>query len=92
MKMKKSHLFIKIISLLMVVVMCLTGISVEAFAATKKKLHIATISGISYVSESNRGGYNEAFLLDAASKGYQYEQLDGILASAFESFKAKVKK
>lgn len=92
MKMKRSNLLIKITSLLMVIVMCLAGISVEAFALTKKKLHIATVSGLSYVSEENRGGYNEEFLFDAVSKGYQYEQLDGILASAFESLKAKVKK
>ena len=93
MKLKRPHPFIKIISVLTAVVMLLTAVSAEVFAietTEPSELTFATVSGISYVSESNRGNYNEAFLLDAVSNGYQYEQIDGILASAFESLKAKV--
>lgn len=93
MNLKRSHPCMRIISILMAVVMIMTAVSAEVFAIKTTKqseLKFATVSGISYVSEANRGNYNEAFLLDAVSNGYQYEQIDGILASAFESLKAKV--
>lgn len=94
MMLKRSHTYMRVIAFLMTVVMLLTVVSAEAFAIEtpkQSKLSFATVSGISYVSEENRGGYNDAFMLDAVSNGYQYEQIDGILDSAFESLKAKVR-
>ena len=94
MKLKRMPLYMRAVAFMMTVVMLLTAVSAEVFAidfpSKQDKLTFATISGLSYVSESNRGNYNEAFLLDAVSNGYQYEQIDGILDSAFESLKAKV--
>ncbi len=56
------------------------------------EVRFAVVNGIYYVSETNRGGYNEAFLLDAAANGYQYAQIDGLLDSAFAALKEKVEK
>ena len=77
------------------VVLCAVMIFLSAAPATaadedKRSVTFATISGISYVSEENRGGYNDAFLLDAKANNYQYEQLDGLLDSSFASIRARV--
>lgn len=93
MKFKYSHPCMRILAFMLSVAMMFTAVSAEVFAIdtnAQSELSFATVSGFSYVSESNRGGYNEAFLLDAVANGYQYEQIDGILDSAFESLKAKV--
>ena len=82
----------KAVSLIMSIVMLMTIVTTQAFAENKKseELSFAVVSGLSYVSEENRGGYNDAFLLDAKANGYQYEQIDSILASAFDSLKKRV--
>ncbi len=93
MKFRYSHPCMRIIAFMLSVAMMLTAVSAEVFATEANKqseLSFATVSGLSYVSEPNRGDYNEAFLLDAVANGYQYKQIDGILDSAFESLKAKV--
>lgn len=93
MKFRYSHPCMKIIAFMLSVAMMFTAVSAEVFAIetnNQSELSFATVSGLSYVSESNRGDYNEAFLLDAVANGYQYKQIDGILDSAFESLKAKV--
>ncbi len=92
MKIKKSQIYIKAVSVLLSVAMLVTGTAVPSFAAEiKEELNIATLSDVSYVSTENRGGYNEAFLLDAAANGYQYEQLDSLLNSSFDAVSERVK-
>ena len=93
MKYRHSHPCVRIIAFMISVAMMLTAVSAEVFATesnNKNELSFATVSGLSYVSEPNRGDYNEAFLLDAVANGYQYKQIDGILDAAFASLKAKV--
>lgn len=92
MKSKISCFYIKMVAMLLSITMLTSILSVFGFAQeeTPNELKIATISDLSFVSEENRGGYNEAFLLDAKANGHQYEQIDGILDSAFESIKQKV--
>lgn len=95
MKLKRSHPYVRITALILTVAMLFSVVSAEAFAIETTKqseLSFATISGISYVSQENRGGYNDAFMLDAAANGYQYEQIDGIIDSTFASLKEKVEK
>lgn len=93
--MKRSRLFLKIFSVVLSIVMVLTSIVIPSFAedaAQKDRVTFATLSGLSYVSELNRGSYNSAFLLDAKANNYQYEQLDGLLGSALASAAEKAKK
>ena len=89
---RKVILLRRTVSLLMSIVMLLAVMTTQAFAEEKgsSELSFAVVSGISYVSSENRGGYNDAFLLDAKANGYQYEQIDSILASTFDSLKKKV--
>lgn len=79
-------------ALLCAVMIFLSASPVFAADDDKKNVTFATIAGISYVSEENRGGYNDAFLLDARANNYQYEQLDGLLESSFASIKERVEK
>ena len=85
----------KITSAVLCIAMMITSLILPSFAentiSTGGNVTFATMSGLSYVAEVNRGGYNEAFLLDAAANGYQYEQLDGILDASFAAVKDKVK-
>ena len=93
--MKKNHgTFKRLISLVLSAAMLFSVAATDAFAQVRsgEKLSFAVISGISYVSVENRGSYNSAFLLDAAANGYQYEQIDSILASTFDSLKTRVEK
>lgn len=92
MKQKRVGSFKRIISLMLSAVMLFTLVTAQASAIDKisEKLSFAVVSGLSYVSSENRGGYNDAFLLDAKANGYQYEQLDGILDSVFDSLKTRV--
>lgn len=93
--MKRTGLFTKIFSVMMGVVMALTAVTVPVFAeevGAEDALPIAVANGLSYVSEKNRGGYNNAFLLDARANGYQYEQLDGLLDAFLASVKDKSEK
>lgn len=94
MKMKRFGIFTRAVATFLTVAMLFSvaGTEIMAAEAPKRELSFATVSGISYVSEKNRGSYNEAFLLDALANGYQYEQIDGILDSAFASLKEKVEK
>lgn len=82
-----------ILSVILSVIMVVLSVY-PAFAAEDdgKSVTFATVSGISYVSEENRGGYNNAFLLDAKANNYQYEQLDGLLESSFASIKERAEK
>lgn len=79
------------VSVLLCAVMLLLSVT-PVFAAenSEKTISFATMAGISYVSEENRGGYNDAFLLDAKANNYQYEQLDGLLDSSFAAIKERV--
>lgn len=89
--MKRTRLFTKILSAVICAAVIVTSV-LPSFAEeidSDSEMSFAAISGLSYVSEKNRGGYNSAFLLDAKAKGYQYEQLDGLMSSAFESVKQK---
>ena len=92
MNLKRSCFYIKIISLILSATLLFTSVPLSVFAEneTENELKLATLSDISFVSEENRGGYNEAFLLDAKANGYQYEQIDGIVDSTFESIRQKV--
>ncbi|MBQ8210704.1 MAG: fibronectin type III domain-containing protein [Clostridia bacterium] len=72
------------------VMVCLSCIPAFAHAQSVGDVTFATMAGISYVAPSNRGGYCDAFLLDAKSNNYQYEQLDGLLESSFAALKNKV--
>lgn len=92
MKSYKGKSCIRFISVILSAVMLLTMIPAQVFAAGEKdsELDLAVISGISYVSAANRGGYNQAFLLDAAANGFQYEQLDSLLDSSLEAVKNRV--
>ncbi len=92
MKLKNFRFYIKMISVILTVSLLATSVAVPSFAADEKsELSIATLSDIFYVSSENRGGYNEAFLLDAAAKGYQYEQLDSLLNSSFDAIAERAK-
>lgn len=94
MKQKSVSSVKRIISLVLSVIMLFAVMTTQVSAQDKvnEEMTFAVVSGISYVSSENRGGYNDAFLLDAKSNGYQYEQLDSILASAFDSLKTRVEK
>ncbi len=64
-----------------------------AFAAEEtSSVDFAVMSGIHFISEENRGGYNQAFLLDAKANNYHYEQLDGLLSSSFAALKERAEK
>ncbi len=90
MKLKRSCFYIKIISIILSSVLMMSTVPVFTFAEETEELTFATLSDISFVSEENRGGYNEAFLLDAAANGYQYEQIDSLLDSSFEAVKKRI--
>ena len=92
MKHSKHRISARITALFLSIVMIFSLFITEAFAEGEKEEEVsfAVISGLYYVAESNRGGYNQAFLLDAKANGYQYENLDSILDSAFDSLKARV--
>ncbi len=92
MKQKRYGTLKRLISLALSIAMIFSVAAFDAFAQAEgsEKLSFAVISGISYVSEPNRGNYNSAFLLDAAANGYQYEQIDSILASTFDSLKTRI--
>ncbi len=53
------------------------------------KITFGTMTGLSYVSEENRGGYNSAFTTDSIAGGLQYAQIDGILDSSFDALKKR---
>lgn len=92
MKRMKRFRYVKcVLSVVLCAVMIFLS-AVPAFAESEggNEVTFATMAGISYVSEENRGGYNEAFLLDAKANNYQYEQLDGLLDSSFAAIKDKV--
>lgn len=92
MRLKKNFcIFRSTISAVLCAVIILLSVT-PVFAQDKSENNVtfANISGISYVSVENRGGYNEAFLLDAKANNYQYEQLDGLLDASFASIKEKV--
>lgn len=83
----------RVLAVIMCAAMVITSLILPSYAdntASDRSVTFAAVSGISYVSEANRGGYNEAFLLDAEANGYQYEQLDGLLDSSFAALKEKV--
>lgn len=61
----------------------------ESTDENSQEVTFATVSGIYYVSEENRGEYNDAFLLDAKANNYQYEQLDSLIDSAFAAIKSR---
>ncbi len=91
MKHHKSHIYIKFIAMVLSVAMLMASAIVPVTAEkTDKSVTFATLSDLIYVSSENRGGYNQAFLLDAAANGYQYEQLDGLVDSAFDAVKKSV--
>ena len=91
MKHYKTHFYIKLIAaVLSVAVLTASSIVPVTAEETDKSISFATLSDLFYVSAENRGGYNEAFMLDAAANGYQYEQLDGLLDSAFDAVKKRV--
>lgn len=92
MNLKRSCFYMRFLSVILSAVLLISAIPLSGFAEeeTDNELTFATLSDISFVSEENRGGYNEAFLLDAKANGYQYEQIDGILDSTFEAVKQRV--
>lgn len=75
-----------------IVIVLMSVLPVFAETESDESVTFATVSGLSYVSEENRGGYNEAFLLDARANNYQYEQLDGLIDSLFASVKERAEK
>lgn len=84
---------LKFLSFIVSIVMIVSSVPAVGFAqeaGSSREETFAVISGLSFVSQENRGGYNEAFLLDAKANSLQYEQLDGIIDSAFESVKQRV--
>ena len=84
---------LKFLSFIVSIVMIVSSVPAVGFAqeaGSSQEETFAVISGLSFVSQENRGGYNEAFLLDAKANSLQYEQLDGIIDSAFESIKQRV--
>lgn len=92
--MKRTGLFFRIFSVILSIMMAIPSIVIPAVAedaVEKDDAVFATLSGLSYVSEANRGNYNSAFLLDAKANNYQYEQLDGLLDSALASVADKAK-
>lgn len=90
-KWKRFHPASRLLSCLLCLTLLLASF-VMPTSAQEGDVRFAVLNGISYVSETNRGEYNEAFLLDAAANGYQYEQLDGLLDSAMAALKEKVEK
>ena len=88
----KYRISARITALFLSIVMIFSLFAAEVSAEGEKEEEVsfAVISGLYYVAETNRGGYNEAFLLDARANGYQYENIDSILDSAFDSLKARV--
>ncbi len=84
----------KFISVLLCIIMIITSFIFPSYADSdsSRSVKFATAAGLSYVSEENRGGYNEAFMLDAAANGYHYGQLDGIFDSFLAALKDKVSK
>lgn len=90
-RMKRFYAIKKLLSaVLCVVLMFATCSPAFAHASSVGDVTFATMAGISYVSLNNRGGYCEDFLLDAKANNYQYEQIDGIIDSAFAALKEKV--
>ncbi|MBR5234092.1 MAG: fibronectin type III domain-containing protein [Clostridia bacterium] len=94
MNIKNQFFYIKLISVILSAAVLISSVSVFGFAQeeTQQELSFATLSDISFVSQENRGGYNEAFLLDAKANGYQYEQIDSLIDSSFEAIKQRVEK
>lgn len=91
MKHSKSHIYIRTVAVILAMAMLFASSVVPvAGEDTEKEISFATLSDLFYVSTENRGGYNEAFMLDAVANGYQYEQLDGLLDSAFDAVKQRV--
>lgn len=90
-RMKRSRLVKQLLSAVLCVIM-LFAVCSPAFALSQETgdVTFATMAGISYVSQENRGNYSDAFLLDAKANNYQYEQLDGLLDSAFAALKKRV--
>ena len=90
-RMNRSAVTRQLFTIVLCVVMVFLSCS-PAFAhsASVGDVTFATMAGISYVSQENRGSYCDAFLLDAKANNYQYEQLDGLLDSAFAALKEKV--
>lgn len=87
----RFHSIKAVLSVILCIIMVVLSVSpVFAQGDGDKNVSFATITGISYVSEENRGGYNDAFLLDAKANNYQYEQLDGLLDSSFAAIKERV--
>lgn len=90
-RMKRSGALKQLLSVALCVILLFTSCGAAfAHAQSVGDVKFATMSGISYVATENRGAYSDAFLLDAKANNYQYEQLDGLLESAFASLKAKV--
>ncbi len=90
-KIKRLRYGKQLVAVLLCVVM-LFSVCCPAFAISDDigDVTFATMSGISYVAPENRDNYSSAFLLDAKANDYQYEQIDGILDSAFAALKSKV--
>ena len=81
----------RILSVVLCAVMiCLSCSPAFAHSQSVGEVNFATMAGISYVAQSNRGAYCDAFLLDAKANNHQYEQIDGIIDSAFESLRQRV--
>ncbi len=89
--MKMKRLPCRLFYIIMCIVLILSSVPLTVVAEdSDSELVLATIAGLSYVSEENRGDYNDAFLFDAKANGLQYEQLDGLIDSSFESIKQRV--
>ncbi|MCD7827482.1 MAG: metallophosphoesterase [Clostridiales bacterium] len=90
MKMKKLPFRLFYIIMCFVLIFSSVPLSVSGAEENESSINFAVMSGLCFVSEDNRGEYNEAFLLDGSAEGLQYENLEGLIDSTFASLKQRV--